>query len=136
MEFENLNYPSNLLEDKTIVISGAGSGIGRQIARTYAEFGADLILLSKSIEKLESIYEEINQLTTGNVIIQPINFKTADEKNYQKIVEAIKEEYFQIDGLFGPPGLLASNCRRRRGVCGDRLAKMHCSAKHVFEYIQ
>ena len=59
MQFEKFNFPSNLLEGKTIVISGAGSGIGRQIARTYAEFGADLILLSKSIEKLESIYEEI-----------------------------------------------------------------------------
>ena len=34
MQFEELNYPSNLLEGKTIVISGAGSGIGRQIART------------------------------------------------------------------------------------------------------
>ena len=28
MQFEELNYPSNLLEGKTIVISGAGSGIG------------------------------------------------------------------------------------------------------------
>ena len=35
MQFEKLNFPSNLLEGKTIVISGAGSGIGRQIARTY-----------------------------------------------------------------------------------------------------
>ena len=75
MEFEKINYPSNLLKDKTIVISGAGSGIGRQIARSYAEFGADLILLSKSIEKLESIYEEINQITSSSVIIQPIDFK-------------------------------------------------------------
>ena len=80
MEFKKLNYPSNLLEDKTIVISGAGSGIGRQIAKSYAECGADLILLSKSIERLESIYEEINKITSRNVIIQPIDYKTADEK--------------------------------------------------------
>ena len=106
MRFEKLNYPSNLLEGKTIVISGAGSGIGRQIARTYAEFGADLILLSKSIEKLESIYEEINQITSSSVIIQPINFKTADEKNYQEIVGAIKEEYSRIDGLVNNAGIL------------------------------
>ena len=99
MRFEKLNFSSNLLEGKTIVISGAGSGIGRQIARTYAEFGADLILLSKSIEKLESIYEEINQITSSSVSIQPINFKTADEKNYREIVGAIKEECSQIDGL-------------------------------------
>ena len=105
MEFEKINYPSNLLKDKTIVISGAGSGIGRQIARSYAEFGADLILLSKSIEKLESIYEEINQITSSSVIIQPINFKTADEKNYHEIVGAIKEEYSQIDGLVNNAGM-------------------------------
>ena len=106
MEFEKLNYPSNLLEDKTIVISGAGSGIGRQIARSYAEFGADLILLSKNIEKLESIYEEINEITSSSVIIQPIDYKTADEKNYREIVGAIKEEYSHIDGLVNNAGIL------------------------------
>ena len=106
MEFKELNYPSNLLEDKTIVISGAGSGIGRQIAKSYAECGADLILLSKSIERLESIYEEINKITSRNVIIQPIDYKTADEKNFQKIILAIKEEYSQIDGLVNNAGIL------------------------------
>ena len=106
MEFKKLNYPSNLLEDKTIVISGAGSGIGRQIAKSYAECGADLILLSKSIERLESIYEEINKITSRNVIIQPIDYKTADEKNFQKIILAIKEEYSQIDGLVNNAGIL------------------------------
>ena len=106
MEFEKLNYPSNLLEDKTIVISGAGSGIGRQIAKSYAECGADLILLSKSIEKLESIYEEINEITSRNVIIQPIDYRTADEKNFQKIILAIREEYSQIDGLVNNAGIL------------------------------
>ena len=72
MRLEKLNYSSNLLEGKTIVISGAGSGIGRQIARTYAEFGADLILLSKNIEKLESIYEEINEIRKNNPGIKVI----------------------------------------------------------------
>ena len=73
MRFEKLNFSSNLLEGKTIVISGAGSGIGRQIARTYAEFGADLILLSRSIEKLESIYEENRS----------INFWQCDHPTYE-----------------------------------------------------
>jgi NAD(P)-dependent dehydrogenase (short-subunit alcohol dehydrogenase family) len=33
-------FSSNLLEGKTILISGSGSGIGRQIAKTFSEFGA------------------------------------------------------------------------------------------------
>ena len=67
MEFEKINYPSNLLKDKTIVISGAGSGIGRQIARSYAEFGADLILLSKNMggSKITvSIFTSILKIST------------------------------------------------------------------------
>ena len=95
-EIERHKYPSNLLEGKTIVISGAGSGIGRQLAKSYAEFGADLILLSKNIENLESIYYEINQISSNGVTIQPIDFKTADEKNYLEI----------IDGLVNNAGIL------------------------------
>ena len=49
------NLPKNLLEGKTIVISGAGSGIGRQASKTFSDYGANLILLSKDQEKLESL---------------------------------------------------------------------------------
>ena len=51
-DIHKMKFPSNLLEGKTILISGSGSGIGRQIAKTFSEFGADLILLSKNLEKL------------------------------------------------------------------------------------
>ena len=37
-----LDFPSNLLEGKTIVITGAGSGIGRQAAKSFSEFIAKL----------------------------------------------------------------------------------------------
>ena len=38
------DLPNNLLKGKTIVISGAGSGIGRQASKTFADHGANLIL--------------------------------------------------------------------------------------------
>ena len=52
--------------------------------------------------------------------IQPIDFKTADEKNYHEIVGAIKEEYSQIDGLVNNAGILGeknllSNIATRSG---------------------
>ena len=47
------------LKDKTILITGTGSGIGRAAAKTLSQFGAQLILLSKDLGKLESLYEEI-----------------------------------------------------------------------------
>ena len=67
-DFHKIKLPSNLLEGKTILISGSGSGIGRQIAKTFSEFGADLILLSKNLEKLETLYDELNQNYSNNII--------------------------------------------------------------------
>ena len=74
-------FPKDLLEGKTIVISGAGSGIGRQASKTFADYGANLILLSKNQEKLESLYDEIKSDKSNNIIIQPFNFEASSEKD-------------------------------------------------------
>ena len=100
------NLPKNLIKGKTIVISGAGSGIGRQASKTFSDYGANLILLSKDQEKLESLYDEINCDNSSNVVIQPINFENSSEKDYEEIVLAIKEEYSIIDGLLNNAGIL------------------------------
>ena len=101
-----LDFPTNLLKGKTIVITGAGSGIGRQAAKSFSEFGADLILLSKHIEKLETLYDEIDRDYKNKIIIQPLDFENAKEKNYEEIVQAIKQERPQIDGLLNNAGVL------------------------------
>ena len=99
-------FPSNLLEGKTILISGSGSGIGRQIAKTFSEFGADLILLSKSLEKLETLYDELKQDYSNNVIIQPLDLEKAEEVDYEEIIRAIGDEYPKIDGLINNAAIL------------------------------
>ena len=99
-------FPSNLLEGKVIVISGAGSGIGRQIAKSFSEYGAELILLSKSIDKLETLYDEINQVQVNNLTIHPLDFETADEEDYEDIFNAIRDEHPKIDGLINNAGIL------------------------------
>ena len=101
-----MKLPSNLLEGKTIIISGAGSGIGRQIAKTFSEFGADLILLSKNLEKLETLYDELNQKYSNNIIIQPLDLEKAEEIDYEKIIRAIEDEYHKIDGLVNNAAIL------------------------------
>ncbi len=51
--------PQDLLQDKIILITGAGDGIGRQAALTYAAHGATCILLGRTVSKLEAVYDEI-----------------------------------------------------------------------------
>jgi len=51
----------DLLNGKTILVTGAGDGIGRALAITCAQYGANVILLGKTIQKLEAVYDTIKE---------------------------------------------------------------------------
>lgn len=106
LDFKSYKFPPNTLEDKTIVITGAGSGIGREIAKCYSRLGAELILLSKSQDKLETLHDELSSDNSKNILIQPIDFALSEEKDYVQIVEALSGEYSKIDGLVNNAGIL------------------------------
>jgi len=106
LPMQGIDIPADSLKGKTIVITGAGSGIGRQAAKSFSDFGANLILLSKDQGKLESLYDEINANNSKNIIIQPMDFEKAEEREFEEIVGAIKEEHSIIDGLLNNAGIL------------------------------
>ncbi|MGL4834120.1 MAG: SDR family NAD(P)-dependent oxidoreductase, partial [Shewanella sp.] len=45
----------DLLQGKTILVTGAGAGIGRAAAIEFAKHGATVILLGKTVKKLEAV---------------------------------------------------------------------------------
>ena len=94
------------LKDKTILITGTGSGIGRTAAKTLSQFGAQLILLSKDTGKLESLYQEIIEQGFKEPLIHPMNFESAEEKEYLKVKEAIQNKFDNLDGLINNAGVL------------------------------
>ncbi|MCJ8269408.1 MAG: SDR family NAD(P)-dependent oxidoreductase, partial [Psychrosphaera sp.] len=53
------NHPKDLLANKTILVTGAGDGIGRQAALSFSQHGATVILLGRTVKKLEKVYDEI-----------------------------------------------------------------------------
>ena len=50
------------LKGRVAVISGASSGLGKQMARGFAEAGADLVILARRVEKLEELKSELEAL--------------------------------------------------------------------------
>lgn len=105
----------DLLKNKCILITGAGSGIGRQAALTFARHGAQVILLSKTREKLASLDDQIRELEKPGVIIaKPIlcqvDFLKADESFYETLAEQLEQECGHIDGLLHNASMLGDLC--------------------------
>lgn len=96
----------DLLKDKTILVTGAGDGIGRAAALAYAEHGATVILLGKTVKKLEAVYDQIEQAGYPKPAIVPLDLKGATEQNYIDMAETIEQQFGQLDGLLHNASLL------------------------------
>ena len=55
----NYKAPANFLENRVILVTGAGDGIGKAAALAFAQAGAELILAGRTVEKLEQVYDQI-----------------------------------------------------------------------------
>lgn len=97
---------NDALQDKVILITGAGDGIGKEAALTYARHGATVILLGKTVAKLTAVYDEI--LATGGKepAIIPLDLKGATAKHYRDMAATISAEFGKLDGVLHNAGIL------------------------------
>lgn len=91
--------PADLLKDRIILVTGAGDGIGRVAARRFAAFGATVILLGRTIRKLEQVYDEIAQAGHPQAAIYPMNLEGASPKDYIDLAHVLETEFGRLDGL-------------------------------------
>ncbi|MCF2947010.1 YciK family oxidoreductase [Paraglaciecola aquimarina] len=89
----------HFLNNKTILITGAGDGIGKRLAITYAQYGATVILLGKTVKKLEDVYDEIIKIDGPEPAIVPLDLKGATAKHYQDMANTIIDQFGHLDGL-------------------------------------
>lgn len=100
--------PKDLLQDKVILVTGAGDGIGKTIALTFARHGATVLLLGRTTTKLETVYDEIVNEGLPQPAILPVNLEGATEVDYYNIAEVIDNEFGRLDGIVHNAGLLGS----------------------------
>ena len=98
--------PEQLLKDRIILVTGAGDGIGRVAALTYAKYGATVVLLGRTTEKLEAVYDEIESAGYPQAAIYPMNLNGAVMKDYEDMRDALQENFGRLDGLLHNASLL------------------------------
>ncbi len=96
-----INYTPlpNLLTERVILVTGAGDGIGRAAANSFAAHGATVILLGRTIRKLEAVYDEIEQARHPQPAIYPMNLEGASPNDYEQLAHTVAREFGRLDGL-------------------------------------
>ena len=90
---------ADLLKDRIILVTGAGDGIGRAAARRLGAHGATVILLGRTIRKLEQVYDELEKADAPRPAIYPMNLEGATPRDYADLAQVIENEFGRLDGL-------------------------------------
>jgi NAD(P)-dependent dehydrogenase (short-subunit alcohol dehydrogenase family) len=95
--------------DKTVVITGSGTGIGQAIAKKFAENGANIVIMGRRKEPLDQtagILEEIiaSAGSSGRVIVFP-GVDVADEAGINSMFESIKKQFGGVDIIVNNAGV-------------------------------
>ena len=100
-----------LLENKTVLITGASRGIGRGIATVFAEHGANVVFTySSSVDAANALKKELQSL---GVQAKGYQSNAADFDQAQELVEKVLADFSTIDVLINNAGITKDNLLMR-----------------------
>lgn len=94
------------LADRVIVVTGAGDGIGKAAARTFACYGAHVVLVGRTRSKLEGVFDWIEGNTDTRPVIVPCDLEALDDTSAGALADAIAEEFGCLHGVLHNASLL------------------------------
>ena len=89
------------LRGRVAVISGASSGLGKQMARAFAHQGASLAILARRVEKLEELK---NELESNGVKVLPIKCDVTLTEDINNAASLVEKEFGKVDILVNCAG--------------------------------
>lgn len=100
MNFTNKMLRDDALKGKTIVVTGGGSGLGKSMTTYFMELGANVVITSRNLEKLEKVAGELEEQTGSKCL--PL---ACDVRNIEE-VEAMHKKAIET---FGTVDVLLNN---------------------------
>jgi NAD(P)-dependent dehydrogenase (short-subunit alcohol dehydrogenase family) len=86
----------SLLDGKTVIVSGVGRGLGRQVALAARREGANVVLAARTEANLREVADEVDA-SGQSVAVVPTDI--CDEARCQRLVDASQERFGQLDAV-------------------------------------
>lgn len=109
------------LAGKTILVTGAGDGIGRAAAIAYANYGAEVLLVGRTEAKLEAVYDQITADGGVTPAIIPVDLATVSHDALCALAGELGDSLEKLDGLLHNASILGD----RKPMAQTSAAKWH-----------
>jgi NAD(P)-dependent dehydrogenase (short-subunit alcohol dehydrogenase family) len=96
------------LENRIIAITGAGDGVGRAVALACARHGAKVVLIGRTVKKLEAVHATMLADGDRESSIAPLDLEKAGAADYDRLASAVLERYGRLDGLLHNAAMLGT----------------------------
>jgi NAD(P)-dependent dehydrogenase (short-subunit alcohol dehydrogenase family) len=90
----------DLFTGRVVLVTGAGSGIGRAVAAGLGRHGATVVLLGRTVRKLEAVYDAIVEAGGPEPAIVPMNLAGATPEDHEALTEQLETGVGRLDGVF------------------------------------
>ena len=121
----------NLLQDRIILITGAGDGIGKAAAISCAALGAKVILAGRTLAKLEKVFDQIVVAGGAEPVIYPVDLEGASTEDYDELALNLDQQFGRLDGLLQNAAILGQRTplSNYRQDVWDRVMQVNVTAQ-------
>ncbi len=102
MSSENKSSKKNVKNTKTILITGASSGIGKATAKHFAKKGYNVIITGRRADKLQEMQTKFSQKYGANVLSLPFDITSIDQT--KAAINSLDRKWREIDILINNAG--------------------------------
>ena len=103
-------------DGRTVIVTGGGYGIGKQIAIVFGRLGANIVVAARSVDKIEAVAAELRTMGTDPL---PVRTDIGVEASVREMVNSVMDKYGRIDVLVNNAAVTGPSARIPDIDCDD-----------------